>query len=138
MKKILLAITFICAFSLLGNAQNTEKVLKMGKWYANAELGSKAITLTKTMPAKSEFDMELINETAMSIGKIAKADFVNDQGGQTKAGTYYVNGYGYKVTGSTVLITSQPLSWTYNVKSLKNGDLLWEIVTSTSGNKSTN
>ncbi len=136
MKQIILAATFIMISTCVGMAQSTEKVLKMGKWYANAELGSKTITLSKTIPAKSEFDMELVSDVAMNYGQIAKADFVNNEGGQTKAGTYYVeNGYAYKITGNTILITFQPSSWSYNVKSLQNGDVLLELVTS--GNKST-
>ena len=87
--------------TFVGMAQSTEKVLKMGKWYTNTELGSKAITLTKTIPAKSEFDIELVSETGMNYGKTAKADFINSEGGQTKAGTYFVEGYGYKITGNT-------------------------------------
>lgn len=129
MKKIILAATLVIVSTLVGMAQSTEKVLKMGKWYANAELGSKTITLTKTMPAKSDFDIELVNDVALNYGKIAKADFVNSEGGQTKAGTYFVEGYGYKITGNTIVITFQPSSWVYTVKALKNGDLLLESTT---------
>lgn len=135
MKKIFLAATLILISTCIGMAQ-TEKALKMGKWYANAELGSKIIKLSKTAPAKSEFDMELVGEAAMNYGQTAKTDFINNEGGQTKAGTYYVeNGYAYKITGNTILITFQPSSWSYNVKTLPNGDVLLELATS--GNKNT-
>lgn len=133
MKKIILAATLILISTCVGMAQ-TEKALKMGKWYANAELGSKTIALTKTISGKSEFDMELVSDVAMNYGQTAKADFINNEGGQTKAGTYYVSGYAYKISGNTIVITSQPSIWTYNVKTLQNGDVLLEIVTPTNKN----
>lgn len=133
MKKIFLAATFILISTCIGMAQ-AEKVLKMGKWYANAEMGSKTITLTKTMPASLEFDMELVNDFAMSYGQTAKADFVNNEGGMTKAGAYYVNDYGYKINGNTITISLQPSSWNYNVKPLKNGNVLLELITDPSKN----
>jgi len=136
MKKIILAATLIMVSTFVGVAQNTEKVLKMGKWYANAELGSKSITLTKTSITKSECDIELINESSISYGQIAKTDFVTNAGDVVKAGAYYANsGYGYKINGNTIVITFQPSSWTYNVKTLQNGDVLLELVTA--ANKST-
>lgn len=128
MKKIILAATFIMVSTFVGMAQSTEKVLKMGKWYANTELGNKSITLTKTAPAKWEFDMELISDVVMKYGKIAKTDLLDNSGEQVKAGAYYAEtGYGYKITGNTIAITFQPSSWTYTVKTLKNGDLLLEL-----------
>lgn len=132
MKKVIFASTFIMVSVFVGMAQNAEKVLKMGKWYANADMGGKTITLTKAMPASLQFDMELVNESAMYYGQTAKADFVNDEGGMTKAGTYYVNNYGYKINGNTITITLQPSSWNYNVKPLKNGNVLLELITDTS------
>lgn len=134
MKKTILAATFIIISTCVGMAQSTEKVLKMGKWYANAELGSKTITLTKTTPAKWVFDMELVSDVVMNYGQVAKADFIGDAGNQVTAGTYYQRGYGYKITGNTIVMTSQPSTWSYSVKSLQNGDLLLEAVQSTNKN----
>ncbi len=132
MKKIILAATFIMVSTLVGMAQNTEKVLKMGKWYANAELGSKTITLSKTIPAKWEFDIELTSEGVMNYGQIAKVDFITNGGDKVNAGAYYADTqYSYKVNGNTIQITYQPTVWNYNVKSLQNGDLLLEAVQST-------
>lgn len=132
MKKIILAATFMMISTVVGMAQSTEKVLKMGKWYANAELGSNAITLTKTTQVKSLFDMELVNDATVNYGHTAKADFVNNEGGLVKAGTYYVdNAYSYKINGNTITIALQPSSWSYNVKPLKNGDVLLEIIAPT-------
>lgn len=126
MKKIILVATLILVSTFVGMAQSTEKVLKMGKWYANAELGSKSITLTKSSSAKGVFDMELISETAMNYGNTSKADFIDSEGRLVKAGTYVISGYGYKITGNTIQISYQPNVWNYEVKSLKNGDLLLE------------
>ncbi|MBK6520863.1 MAG: hypothetical protein IPG08_00240 [Sphingobacteriaceae bacterium] len=136
MKKIIIAATLILVSTFVGMAQSVDKALHNGKWYSNGELGSNKITLSKTAAATSAFDMELIGEAAMTLGNTAKADFVNNEGGLTKAGSYYVeHGYGYKITGNTIVINFQPSSWTYNITAQKNGDLFLEIVTPT--NKST-
>jgi hypothetical protein len=130
MKKIIIAATLILVSTFVGMAQSVDKALHNGKWYANAEMGSNKITLSKNATTANVFDMELIGDATMSIGKTAKADFVNSEGGQTKAGSYYVEyGYGYKITGNTIVINFQPSSWTYNITAQKNGDLQLDIVT---------
>lgn len=135
MKKIILAATFIMISTMVGMAQSTEKVLKMGKWYTNAELGSKTITLSKTTQVKSKFDMELVSDVALSYGQTVKADFVDNEGRLVKAGSYVVDsGYGYKINGNTIVITNQPSTWSYNVKTLQNGDVLLELITPTNKN----
>lgn len=136
MKKIILASVFVMASSLAGFAQSVDKALHNGKWYANAELGSTKITLSKNAATANVFDMELIGESAMSLGQNVKADFINSEGGQVKAGTYFVDrGYGYKINANSLWIGSQPKEWTYNVTAQKNGDLLLELVNP--ANKST-
>jgi hypothetical protein len=130
MKKILLAITFICAFSLLGTAQNTEKLLRSHKWFAAGELGSKTITLSKVAPAKFDWDAEFVNEVAMQYGKTAKADLIDPSGAEIKAGTYYTDSqYGYKVNGNVLHIRYEPSNWYYKIKTLPNGDLELEATT---------
>jgi len=124
MKKILLASIIIIAGSFVGFAQSVDKALHNGKWYANAELGSNKITLTKNAATANVFDIELTGETSMNYGRTPNADFVNNEGGQVKAGTYYVErGFGYKINGNSFLINE----WNYNVTPQKNGDLLLEL-----------
>ena len=128
MKKILLASVFIIAGSLAGFAQSVDKALHNGKWYANADLGSKKITLTKTAPASYAFDMIMLNETSMMYGKVAATDLLSNTGEPIKAGYYYTeSGYGYKITGNTFWVRFAPQEWTYNVSPQKNGDLLLEL-----------
>jgi hypothetical protein len=135
MKKIFLASVFVIAGSIVGFAQSVDKALHNGKWYANAELGSNKITLSKNAAIANVFDMELISGTAMNYGQTVKADLINNEGGQVKAGSYVVDsGYGYKITGNTIVITFQPSSWTYNVSAQKNGDLLLELATPSNKN----
>jgi hypothetical protein len=130
MKKIILASVFIMAGSLIGFAQSVDKALHNGKWYANAELGSDKITLSKAAAATNIFDMELIGEVTVNYGKVANADFANSAGGQVKAGAYFVdNGYAYKINGNSLWIGFQPKEWTYNVTALKNGDLQLDLAT---------
>jgi hypothetical protein len=131
MKKIILASVFIIASSLAGLAQNVEKALKNGKWYANAEFGSKTVLLTKNSLNKYVADVQLLNETALQYGKFAAADMANANGELVKAGTYYIEtGYAYKVSGDVFLISFQPQEWSYKVTPLKNGDLSLELITS--------
>ncbi len=136
MKKILLASVFMIAGSLIGFAQSVDKALHNGKWYANAELGSKSITLTKSAPATYAFDMQLISDVGMSLGQTLKSDLINNEGGQVKAGSYFEDkGYAYKINGNSLWIGFQPKEWNYNVIAQKNGDLLLELVNP--ANKST-
>jgi hypothetical protein len=133
MKKTVLASIFIVACSLAGFAQSVDKALHNGKWFANAELGSKTITLTKGAPTSYVFDMELLGQTAMKYGKVAATDLVNNSGEEVKAGTYFAEtGYGYKITGNTLWIRFAPKEWSYDVKPLKNGDLNLELITTPS------
>lgn len=126
MKKILLASVFVIAGSLVGFAQSVDKALHNGKWYANAELGSNKITLSKNAAAANVFDIELTGETSMNYGSTPKTDFVNNEGGYVKAGTYYVErGFGYKINGNSFSINEL----TYNVTAQKNGDLLLILIT---------
>jgi hypothetical protein len=128
MKKILVTSVLIIAGSLIGFAQSVDKALHNGKWYANADLGSKNITLTKTAPASYVFDMIMLNETSMMYGKRAATDLKSNTGESIKAGYYYTeSGYGYKITGNTFWVRYEPQEWTYNVTPQKNGDLLLEL-----------
>lgn len=128
MKKILLASVFVIAGSFVGFAQSVDKALHNGKWYANAELGSNKITLSKNASTANVFDIELTGETSMNYGRTSKTDYINNEGGYVKAGTYYVErGFGYKINGNSFSINEL----TYNVTAQKNGDLLLELTTQT-------
>ncbi len=124
MKKIFLVVALITGICGTGISQNAEKALKANKWYSNADLGATTMVLYKTTVSKVTFDAKFKNNGVMNYCANVKQAFLDPQGTEIAAGTYYCDTkYSYEVKGDVLKVNYPLVNWFYKVKSLKNGDL---------------
>jgi len=131
MKKIFLTFALIAGFTLIGFSQQNADLLKGNKWYAIGDVFGESITLTKTAPAKSDWDATFGKKGAMNFCYTVKSALMNPQGVEIKVGEYYCDAlYTAELKGNVLHIMYPLLDLYFNVKPLQNGDLLLAKITS--------
>ncbi len=123
MKKLIFSLAFV-AISLAGFCQNTEKTLKANKWYATGIFDGKNIILSKTAPAKSDWDAKFAENGQMNFCSTILSPQINAEGNALKAGDYYCDpSYTYELKGDMLHIKYPLVDYYYKVKTLANGNL---------------
>ena len=124
MKKISFIIILIAGLGITGFAQNMEVVLKANKWYATGIFDGKNITLSKTAPAKSDWDAKFVDNGIMNYCSNVPNALINVEGLEVKKGDYYCDpSYTYELKGDLLHIKYPLVEWYYKVKTLAGGEL---------------
>jgi len=125
MKKISLALLLFFGISFVGMSQNAEKLLKANKWYAQGIFDGKNITLTKTSPKVSDWDVKFGDNGTMTYCAVTKTGLIDAEGKTVNPGTYHCDSYSYTyvVNGDLLHIKYPLVDYYYTVKTLPNGGI---------------
>ena len=124
MKKIFLVVALVAGMCVTGVAQNLEKTLQKNKWFSDADLGSTQIVLRKTESGKAPFDVKFNGKSAMNFCYVTKSAIMDPQGTVIEKGVHYCDPqYSYEIDGDILTFKYPLVRWSYQVKTLKNGDL---------------
>ncbi|MBP9069861.1 MAG: hypothetical protein KBG47_10150 [Bacteroidia bacterium] len=124
MKKIFLVVALVAGMCVTGVAQNLEKTLQKNKWFSDADLGSTQIVLRKTESGKAPFDVKFNGKSAMNFCYVTKSAIMDPKGTVIEKGVHYCDPqYSYEIDGNILTFKYPLVKWSYQVKTLKNGDL---------------